>query len=191
MGNSGARQGYQGKVVCLLFMLTTCPHCQQAVQSLSEIQKEFGNKVFAVLAGTLNEDPDIPSFIQRFNPTFPIGEANKLAAFQYMQLSLKERPPFVPYMVFIDRKGTIRSQYTGSDKILDGPESGETSSRGSIQSCRREHHAREIEGQARDAISGRRSLLRYTQRVMRFRIFLLSALLGHWRFRRRSPAQVS
>jgi len=122
-GKQVALSSYQGKVVCLLFMLTTCPHCQQAVQSLSEIQKELGDKGFAVLAGTLNEDPDIPSFIQRFNPTFPIGEANKLAAFQYMQLSLKERPPFVPYMVFIDRKGTIRSQYTGSDKILDGPES--------------------------------------------------------------------
>jgi hypothetical protein len=75
------------------------------------------------VAGTLNDDPNILEFIQRFSPGFPVGEANKLDAFQYMQLSLKDKPPFVPYMVFIDRKGMIRSQYTGTDKILDDPAS--------------------------------------------------------------------
>ncbi|HEV2691119.1 MAG TPA: hypothetical protein VGV35_21330 [Bryobacteraceae bacterium] len=71
----------------------------------------------------MNDDPNIPDFIQRFNPTFPVGEANKLGAFEYMQLDTSQKPPFVPYMVFIDRKGMIRAQYTGADKILDESQS--------------------------------------------------------------------
>jgi len=76
-----------------------------------------------VVAGTVNDDPKIPDFIERFQPGFPVGEANKIGAFQYMQLDMTQRPPFVPYMVFIDRSGTIRAQYTGTDKILDDVES--------------------------------------------------------------------
>ncbi len=90
---------------------------------MSGIQKDLGPKGFQVLAGTINDDPNIPGFIQQFNPPFPVGSADKLGAMQYMQINLKERPPYVPYMVFIDRKGIIRSQYTGSDKILDETQS--------------------------------------------------------------------
>ena len=35
-----------------------------------------------------------------------------------MQMNPAERV-YVPYMVFIDRKGIIRAQYTGTDKIMD------------------------------------------------------------------------
>ena len=35
-----------------------------------------------------------------------------------MQMNPAERV-YVPYMVFIDRKGVIRAQYTGTDKIMD------------------------------------------------------------------------
>jgi hypothetical protein len=39
-----------------------------------------------------------------------------------MQMRLTDRV-FVPYMVFIDRKGMIRSQYTGTDPILNEAQS--------------------------------------------------------------------
>ena len=70
----------------------------------------------------MNDDPNIPEFNQRFSPTFPIGAADKDAAFKYLQLDTTKRL-FVPFMVFIDRGGTIRSQYTGTDKIMDESES--------------------------------------------------------------------
>ena len=75
-----------------------------------------------MLAGTVNEDPNIPEFNQRFSPTFPVGEADKDAAFKYLQLDTTKRL-FVPFMVFIDRSGMIRSQYTGTDKIMDESDS--------------------------------------------------------------------
>jgi hypothetical protein len=75
-----------------------------------------------VVAGTINDNPNIPDFIRRFNPGFPVGEANHLGAYEYMQMHLTDRA-YVPYMVFIDRKGMIRSQFTGADPILNEAES--------------------------------------------------------------------
>jgi hypothetical protein len=92
---------------------------------LSGIQKELGPKGFAVAAGVLNEDGNIPEFIQRFNPGFPVGNINRLGAYEYMQMKSDEHV-FVPFMVFIDRKGIIRSQYTGRDTILDEASSDKT-----------------------------------------------------------------
>jgi hypothetical protein len=92
---------------------------------LSGIQKELGPKGFAVIAGVLNEDANIPEFIQRFNPGFPVGDINRLGAYEYMQMKSDEHV-LVPFMVFIDRKGIIRSQYTGTDKILDEAQSEKT-----------------------------------------------------------------
>ena len=92
---------------------------------MSGIQKELGPKGFAVVAGVLNEDGNIPEFIQRFNPGFPVGNINRLGAYEYMQMKSDEHV-FVPFMVFIDRKGIIRSQYTGTDKILDEAQSDKT-----------------------------------------------------------------
>lgn len=85
---------------------------------MSGIQKELGPKGFAVVEGVVNEDGNIPEFIQKFNPSFPVGKANTLGVLEYMQMNPSVRA-FVPYMVFIDRQGIIRAQYTGSDKIMD------------------------------------------------------------------------
>ena len=80
---------------------------------------ELAPKGFRVVEGAINADPDVPGFIQRFMPAFPVGIADSSAAREYMQLPPMERS-FVPFMVFIDRKGMIRAQYTGSDQNFFG-----------------------------------------------------------------------
>ena len=40
--------------------------------------------------------------------------ANQMDALQFMEISPMIRT-FVPYIAFIDRKGTIRAQFTGGD----------------------------------------------------------------------------
>ena len=67
-----------------------------------------------MLEGAINTDANIPMFIQQFRPLFPVGMASQMGALQYMQLSPVVRT-FVPYIAFIDRKGIIREQLTGSD----------------------------------------------------------------------------
>lgn len=52
--------------------------------------------------------------MRQFRPTFPIGTTENMKSTEFMQLSTVTRN-FVPFMVFIDRQGVIRAQYTGSD----------------------------------------------------------------------------
>ena len=63
----------------------------------------------------MNENPDLPGFIDRFKPTFPVGTANGDAALKYLEWPQDQRP-LVPLMMFIDRKGMVRAQYSGLDE---------------------------------------------------------------------------
>lgn len=106
---------YRGKVLCLTFILTTCPHCQKTTQLLNGIYKDLAPKGFDVLEAALNQNPDIPAFISQFKPPYPVGTAGVQQALDYMQWP-KDKRPLVPFVVFIDRKGVIRAQYTGVDE---------------------------------------------------------------------------
>ena len=108
---------YHGKVLCVVFILTTCPHCQKTTQLLSGIYRDLGPKGLEVVEAAVNEGADVPAFIQQFQPPFPVGTAGALAALDYMQWP-KEKRPLVPFVVFIDKQGMIRSQYTGVDEAF-------------------------------------------------------------------------
>jgi hypothetical protein len=72
-----------------------------------------------VVEGAVNENPDIPGFLRRFNPPFPVGTAPGQGALDYMEWPRGQRP-LVPLMVFIDRQGMIRAQFSGlDDKFFD------------------------------------------------------------------------
>jgi peroxiredoxin len=108
---------YRGKVLCLTFILTTCPHCQKTTQLLNGIYADLAPKGFDVLEAAVNQNPDIPNFIAQFKPVFPVGTATVQEALDYIQWP-KDKRPLVPFVVFIDRKGMIRSQFTGVDETF-------------------------------------------------------------------------
>ena len=108
---------YRGKVLCLTFILTTCPHCQKTTQLWDNIYPELAPKGLAVVEAALNENPNISSFISQFKVPFPVGTAGVMSALDYIQWP-KDKRPLVPFLVFIDRKGVIRAQYTGVDEAF-------------------------------------------------------------------------
>jgi thiol-disulfide isomerase/thioredoxin len=110
---------FRGKVVLLAFIHTTCPHCQHTVEIISGIQKEYAARGFQALGSAFNElAPQLlPDFLTRFRPTFPVGYANRATVNEYLQVP-SNIPFSVPVLLFIDKKGTIRSQHMGSDDRL-------------------------------------------------------------------------
>jgi len=106
---------YRGKVLCLVFILTTCPHCQRTTQLLEGIYKDLAPKGFEVLEAALNDNPDVPSFVSNFKVPWPVGTGGVMTAIDFIQLP-KDKRPLVPFVVFIDRHGMIRAQYTGADE---------------------------------------------------------------------------
>jgi cytochrome oxidase Cu insertion factor (SCO1/SenC/PrrC family) len=112
---------YKGKVVVLAFILTTCSHCQATTGVLSKAQTDFGPRGLQVLESSIEQGGEafVPRFIQTFNPPFPVGFNDYIAAQEFMQHS----PMLIMHMpgvVFIDREGNIVAQYEG-----DAPELAE------------------------------------------------------------------
>ncbi len=70
-----------------------------------------------MIEAAFNDNPDVPGFIRQFKPTFPVGTTDRETAMSYMQLSSVVRS-YVPFLLFIDRNGVIRVQYTGNDPII-------------------------------------------------------------------------
>jgi peroxiredoxin len=123
---------YRGKVVVLAFIITTCPHCQRTVGLLSKLQREYGSRGFQALASAVEESAaqDLPEFMERFQPAFPVGFDGRDSVLQFLQHSPDVRW-FMPQMVFIDRQGMIRGHYGGTDRFL--AENEENNLRGEIE----------------------------------------------------------
>ena len=110
---------YNGKVVVLACILTTCPHCQAAVGMLSGLQREYGPRGLQVLAVAFNSMANmlVPDFIKQFHPNFPVGWAEQLDVNNYLNHSTIT-PLYSPSFIFIDRKGMIRYQRLGDDPLM-------------------------------------------------------------------------
>jgi peroxiredoxin len=112
---------YKGKAVVLAFILTTCPHCQKAVTCLIKDAAEFAPRGLQVLAAAVETDAAklAPGFVQKFNPTFPVGfNTDVYAVLDYLQHP-RAVVPKMPMLVFIDRDGMIRAQLEGDNPLLE------------------------------------------------------------------------
>jgi peroxiredoxin len=111
----------RGKVVCLMFILTTCPHCQKLVGTMSKLQPELASRGLVTIAAATQDMPNlfVPDFIRDFKPAFPVGGADRRLAMEFMQ----HDPKYIfynPCLSLIDRKGMIRAQFPGGDEIFNG-----------------------------------------------------------------------
>jgi len=111
---------YQGKVVVMAFILTTCPHCQFTCGVLTKLQKEYGPAGLQVIASAIEDMSklNLPDFIRNFQPAYPVGYNLREGVQDYLQHPVIYRL-LMPQVAIIDRKGTIRAQYAGDDKFFE------------------------------------------------------------------------
>ncbi len=114
---------YRGKVVALLFVSTTCPHCKETCRLMNRLQNEYGPRGLQTVAVAFNQMARmlVPEFVQSAGVTFPVGydDWDSVAGVLQRPTILQT---YVPIMVFIDRKGLIRGQYLGDDKFFSDQE---------------------------------------------------------------------
>ena len=110
---------YKGKVVAVIFILTTCAHCQAAIQCLIQDQSEFGPRGFQAIASAIEEEAQtsVPDFIRRFKPPFPVGYSGLKPSMDFLQHPPK-LTPHMPLIAFIDRHGMVQAQYEGMDPFF-------------------------------------------------------------------------
>ena len=112
---------YKGKPLVMMFMLTTCPHCQHTVEMLSKMLPAYKPRGLNVLAAAIDDKPQglIPGFLAAHHPAFPLGYVDAMAALDIAGYS-RERLPHVPLLLFIDRQGTVGEQHEGADSDFFG-----------------------------------------------------------------------
>ena len=111
----------KGKVVALLFVHTTCPHCQRTSQVFTKLYQEFKPRGFEPVDVAFNPMANIyvKDFVKDYQIGYPVGYAAPDDVLNYMGFSVMERY-VVPQIVWIDRQGNIRSQTPpmGDEKLL-------------------------------------------------------------------------
>src|SRR6476469_7014329 len=78
---------YHGKVVLLAFILTTCPHCQATIGMLWKMQPEYAARGLQVLSCAIANaaKQNVPGFIAKFHPSFPVGYSPRESVYEYLQ----------------------------------------------------------------------------------------------------------
>lgn len=101
---------YEGKVVAVEFIFTTCPHCQAATHMMSKLQTELGSKGLQVIDVAVNPNADllVENFAKDFKVNFPVAWTPSDTMTTFMGFSPGRY--VVPQLVLIDRKGNIHYQ---------------------------------------------------------------------------------
>jgi redoxin len=114
---------YKGKVVALALIDTNCPHCQNLTKLLNVIAKDYSAKGVQFIGCAFNDNVKtlLPDFLQKFQPTFPVGYCERDAIMAYVQYSVL-KPFYVPHMVFLDRRGVVRGDFAGESDFMTQPD---------------------------------------------------------------------
>ena len=81
------------------------------------IYPELEPKGFAVVEAALNDNPDIPGVRRAIQGAVSGGHGGGVAGGGLHPVA-EGQAPLVPFLVFIDRQGVIRAQYTGVDEAF-------------------------------------------------------------------------
>lgn len=118
-GKTVSLAALKGKVVAVMWFSTDCPHCQQTSEMLGPIYAELAPKGLEILGLAVNPNSpaNIDAFERKHGVKFPIGVSNRSDWMRFADLSVMARA-YVPYMMIVDRKGVIRYEHPGRDRIF-------------------------------------------------------------------------
>jgi peroxiredoxin len=114
---------HRGEVVVVEVMLTTCPHCKDCSKALEKIYKTLGPKGFRPVAVAINDNAAnlVAGYVKEQGLSFPVGYADRNQVINFVQVP-RDKPAYTPFLIFVDRKGIIRAQYTGTDDFFRNQE---------------------------------------------------------------------
>jgi thiol-disulfide isomerase/thioredoxin len=120
-GNQMPLNSLKGKVVALLFVHTTCPHCQHSSQVFTKLYQEYKPRGFEAVDVAFNPMANIyvNEFVKNYQIGYPVGFATPDDVLKYLGFSVMDRY-VVPQIVWIDRQWNIRSETPpmGDEKLL-------------------------------------------------------------------------
>lgn len=126
-GRTISLEQHRGKVVAVMFFLTTCSHCQETTRILGPIYKNWKSRGLEIVGLAIDQNkpgsPDpsphqkLVSFASRYKVPYPLGLSSTSAVKRFAKMSIVERF-YVPFLFFIDRAGKIRAEHSGGDRMF-------------------------------------------------------------------------
>lgn len=115
---------YRGKVLMFELLMTTCPHCQRCARTIQQVLGDYKAKGVEALGAAINDEArfDLLRFEMAAGTRFPMGIVDRNQAYSFLQATMTAGPVYFPQLVLIDRQGTIRGQYDGTDKFFEHEE---------------------------------------------------------------------
>ncbi len=108
---------YRGKVVMLNFWATWCPPCRKEIPEFADLQKKFGDQGIQFIGIALDDEglAKVKPWLANHPVSYPILIPDAKVANSYGEMSS------IPVTFVIDRKGMIRSSFTGlnSDSVVE------------------------------------------------------------------------
>ncbi|MBL8229742.1 MAG: TlpA family protein disulfide reductase [Bryobacterales bacterium] len=108
---------FQGKVIAVEFLLTYCSHCQRASRTSDIVYRELGAKGFQPIGIAIDPAGDPVAYSRNLNLSFPVGKCAQTDAMNFLQLTPSSRM-MMPQVCFVDRRFTIREQYSGDNPFF-------------------------------------------------------------------------
>ncbi len=110
---------YRGKVMVIVLISINCPHCTEMLPAFSKLQDDFGPRGVQVIgaAGDSTAAEKLPSFLAQYHPNYPFGFVSQQEFIKIADLKPGVRP-FVPVVMFVDRRGMVRLQFFGNDGVM-------------------------------------------------------------------------
>lgn len=109
---------YPGKTLICAFILTYCSHCQKTTGILNGIQTDYASQV-QILSSAIEDMSSlhIADFEKQFHPAFPVGYNDRRYVMKFLDLPENDNI-MMPTLVFIDKKGMIRTIVQGDDQVF-------------------------------------------------------------------------
>lgn len=111
---------YSGKTRLVAVFMTTCPHCQYTTGILNKLQKEYAARGVQVLATAIEamSSLHVADFKKQFQTQYPVGYNDQKYVAKFLGLPEND-PMFVPQLVFVDKNGMVRAQFTGESPAME------------------------------------------------------------------------
>jgi len=122
-GQRARLQDSKGKVRVIALVSTECGHCAKTVGTLSKLYTAYKAQGVEIFGAAVNEDSNrlLPAFLAKTKPTFKVGLLSENNTRRLAEFGANEHP-FVPIVLFVDRKNVVQFQFNGDDAVFKAEE---------------------------------------------------------------------
>ena len=109
----------KGSTRVIAILASTCAHCVNLMETLNTLERQYRARNVKFMGALVDEEAakQLPNFIGRTNPSFPVGTLSQDATRRLADFGMADHP-FVPILLIVDGNNMVRFQFSGDQAIF-------------------------------------------------------------------------